>query len=227
LARDRVRSLLKTDLFDEAFGQGLYALLSSKAERVFGIDLSATVISIARSQNTNLYAFCADTRALPFEDGSFDVIVSNSTLDHFENDGDLFASLKECHRVLRDEGRLMLTLDNLANPVVALRQLLPFALLNRLKIVPYYVGYTLTPRRLFRRLNRVGFQIKELGSVMHCPRALAVLLCRIMATYGSPEQQHRLLKALMAFERLSGWATLYLTGYFIAAHAVKRSKKTS
>jgi SAM-dependent methyltransferase len=183
------------------------------------------VISIARSRNAEIRGFCADTRTLPFKDGSFDVIVSNSTLDHFENGRDLMASLKECHRVLRVEGRLMLTLDNLANPIIALRQLLPFSLLNRLKIVPYYVGCTLTPRRLRLSLDQLGFQIEELGMVMHCPRALAVGFCRIVARYGSPQQQRRFLNALMAFERLSRWPTTALTGYFIAVYAVKRPKR--
>src|SRR4029434_1314077 len=56
-----------------------------------------------------------------FADEAFDVIVSNSTLDHFGSWAELGASLHELHRVLKTRGLLIITLDNRANPIVALR----------------------------------------------------------------------------------------------------------
>jgi SAM-dependent methyltransferase len=77
---------------------------------------------------------------LPFVDEAFDVIVSNSTLDHFGSWAELGASLHELHRVLKTRGLLIITLDNRANPIVALRNAAPFPLLHRLGLVPCYVG---------------------------------------------------------------------------------------
>ena len=48
---------------------------------------------------------------------------------------------------------MILTLDNLANPIILLRNGLPFHLLYYMKIVPYYVGVTLGPYRLQRLLK--------------------------------------------------------------------------
>src|SRR5574341_1753589 len=105
---------------------------------VFGIDLSLLTVRAAKLRHHGLKATGADVRHLPFADGVFDVIVSNSTLDHFESSDEIISSLQELHRVLRTGGQLLLTLDNLANPLISLRNVLPFGLLNRLNIVPYY-----------------------------------------------------------------------------------------
>ena len=101
---------------------------------------------------------CADVRSLPFADGTFDVVVSNSTLDHFRSRKELIASMRELNRVTRPGGELVLTLDNRANPVVAFRNALPFHWLNRIRVLPYYVGVTCGPRglRKFARGNELG-----------------------------------------------------------------------
>lgn len=131
-------------------------------------------------------------------------------------------SLYELHRVLRVGGQLIITLDNLANPVVALRQVLPFRLLNHLGIVPYYVGVTFGPRRLLRILNQVGLEVGKVTAVMHCPRVLAVMLAYVLERYATPVIQRFFLRALMAFEHLSRWPTRFFTGYFVAVSAIKR-----
>src|SRR5204863_8026948 len=66
-----------------------------------------------------------DVRALPFADGSFDVVVSTSTLDHFQARADIDTALRELHRVLASDGLAVVTLDNPWNPLVALRNALP------------------------------------------------------------------------------------------------------
>ena len=73
----------------------------------------------------------ADVRCLPFVDGVFDLVVSNSTLDHFETSREIERAVAEIHRVLAPRGLFILTLDNPANPAVALRNALPFALLHQ------------------------------------------------------------------------------------------------
>jgi SAM-dependent methyltransferase len=217
----RVGRALKTDLFDEAVGEGLWQPLASRAETVAGIDISTLTLRAARRRHTRLLGAEADVRRLPLADGRFDVVVSNSTLDHFATRDEIFVSLRELHRVLRPGGHLVFSLDNLANPVLFLRNALPFPVLNRLGIVPYYVGATMGPLRLRRVMEEVGFGVLEVGAIMHCPRVLAVCVAGILERHATPDTQRRFLRLLMAFERLSRWPTRFLTGYFVAVRATK------
>jgi ubiquinone/menaquinone biosynthesis C-methylase UbiE len=162
----------------------------------------------------------ADVRHLPFANNMFDVIVSNSTLDHFKSLDEIVASLHELYRVLQVGGQLLLTLDNLANPIIALRNALPFALLNHLGIVPYYVGATCGPYLMQRTLQQVGFEVLEVSTVMHCPRVFAIAMARLLE-HAKPETQRCFLSFLMAFEYLSSWPTRFLTGHFVAVRAIK------
>ena len=221
LPAGRVEHLLKTDLFDEAYNDGLYPLLASRAQSVFGIDISVLIVRAAQSRYTSLRAVEADARLLPFADNVFNVIISNSTLDHFESRSEIVASLSELRRVLRMGGQLLLTLDNLANPIIALRNALPFRLLNRMRIVPYYVGATYGPLRLRRILRHIGFQVLEVSAVMHCPRVFAVAVAGSLERHAGPETHRRFLRFLMTFERLSRWPTRFLTGHFVAVRAIK------
>ncbi|HMB96702.1 MAG TPA: class I SAM-dependent methyltransferase [Tepidisphaeraceae bacterium] len=215
-----VERLLKTDAFDEACSQGLFKMLSLHAQSVISIDISAETLAAARERHPALNGAVTDVRRLAFADETFDVIVSNSTLDHFPTLGELESAIGELHRVLRSGGRLVLTLDNPLNPIVALRNALPFTWLNRAGVVPYYVGATCTPRRLRSMVQRAGFEVSEVGAVLHTPRVMAVALSRTM-TPGSA-MSRRFLKCLMFFESLARWPTRYFTGYFTAISATRR-----
>jgi SAM-dependent methyltransferase len=214
--------LLKTDLFDEAVGDGLVQLLRAHASAVVGIDISPQTVKAAGGGGVAGSAVAGDARALPFAAESFDAIVSNSTLDHFRTRDELATALFELHRVLNQGGQLIITMDNRANPLVGLRNLLPFRLIRKLNIVNYYVGITCGPRGLRRILNGTGFDILETEAVMHCPRVLAVWIARWLQRHASRGLQQRYLRWLMDFECLANWPTRYLTGYFVAVKAVKR-----
>jgi SAM-dependent methyltransferase len=219
----KVARLLKTDLFDEAFGDGLSHHLAGIAQSVVGIDIADLTSRMDRRLRDRLQVVTADVRLLPFSSESFDVIVCNSTLDHFKSSDEVMASLYELWRVLRTGGQLLLTLDNLANPIIAVRNALPFPLLNRLGIVPYYVGVTYGPRHISRIVHEVGFEVLAVDAIMHCPRVLMVALAQLLQGCVGPAIQRRFLRSLMAFERLSYWPTRFLTGHFIAIRARKLS----
>jgi SAM-dependent methyltransferase len=214
-------NLLKTDLFDEAVSDGLSSLLNSLAKRVFYIDTSFEVHQRAKRRHPNLQTIRTDVRCLPFSHGSFDGIISNSTLDHFKSHDEILISLRELYRVLRPGGQLILTLDNLANPIVFLRNGLPFRLLYRMKIIPYYVGVTLGPYRLRHFLKEAGFKVLEVDAIMHCPRVVAVAIARLLERHASPKTQEAFLRFLMAFEHFSRLPTRFFTGHFIAVKATK------
>jgi len=198
LPADPVSRVLKTDLFDEAVGAGLYPCLSARARVVTGIDVSPAVVNAATARYPGLDAKVADVRRLPFEPATFNAIVSNSTLDHFDSFGEIKTSVGELHRVLAPRGDLLLTLDNARNPIVALRGCLPGSALRWIGALPAYVGETCGPRALRRLLESTGFEVYELTAVLHCPRAPAVAAARLFECATRPTRQ-RFLKALAAW----------------------------
>lgn len=219
---DMADLLLKTDLFDEAFGNGLFHIIESRSRHVMGIDISESIVRSACSPDRAINGIAADLRCLPFHKESFDIVISISSLDHFETRHEIIVALRELHRVLKKGGRIIITLDNPVNPLITLRGLLPFKLLNRMGIVPYYVGATTGHRSLQRILKNTGFTISESSAVMHFPRVLAVAMAHVLERHASRKTQRLFVRALTAFERLSLLPTRFLTGHFIAIKAVKQ-----
>ena len=219
LPRTRLRRVLKTDAFDEAVSAGLFPQLAARAETVIAIDISSATLAAAARKYADLAVVTADLRRLPFANGSLDAIASLSSLDHFQTLEELTTSLRELRRVLAPGGHLILTLDNLKNPLVALRNALPFSLMHGLGIVPYRVGRTVGPRHLQALLKEVGLEVHEIGAVLHVPRVFAVALANLVDRLGSDAIRRRFLACLLAFERLAQLPTRFLTGYFVAVRA--------
>lgn len=213
--------ILKTDLFDEAVSEGLYPLLSRHGQRIHGIDIAAEPVNAAMARYPELDGRCADVRKLPFGDQYFELIVSNSTLDHFRSTAEIDLSLSELFRVLKDGGELFISLDNLQNPMVWLRSKLPASLLKKLHMVPYLVGKTHTRRGLISALERAGFRVLETRPVMHCPRVLAVAVAGVLEKYAAKKQQQGFLAMLSKFEHLAKLPTKNFSGHFIAVRALK------
>jgi SAM-dependent methyltransferase len=223
--------LLKTDLFDEIVGTGLYPFLASRADQVVGIDVSAKAARAAADRHPGLRTACADVRELPFADGEFDAVVSNSTLDHLDSELAIGLALRELRRVLRPGGELVLTLDNPTNPVIALRRALPPSVFERVwrgrekvavRLLPSPVGATCTAGRACSLLEATGFDVLDTGAAVHCPRALAIVVADALERHAGEGVQDAYLRALMSFETLGKLPTRYLTGYFVAVHARRR-----
>jgi SAM-dependent methyltransferase len=220
LPEQPIHRLLKTDLFDEAVGEGLLSFLGLRARTVVGMDISNH--TLRTTQQSRRDAICADVRQLPFASGSFDVVVSNSTLDHFGSLQETEMSLSELRRVLCPGGQLLLTLDNMANPLIALRNVLPFRWLHRMGVVPYYVGVSCGPTGLRRILERVGLEVAEMTAILHCPRVAAVWIARMVQARTAAPIHQKFLSWLMKWERLSTWPTRFLTGNYVAVRCTNR-----
>jgi len=209
-----LRRVLKTDLFDEFVGPGLHPVLRRCASQVVGIDISPVIASSAAARYPDLEAVVADVRALPFDSGSFDAMVSNSTLDHFSDPDEVETAIRELRRVLRRGGRLVMTLDNPLNPIVALRNVLPANMARAARGVNYEAGWTCGPRRLGRLLSGSGFSACDVTAVVHLPRVVLAWLGDV-----GDADLSRWVALIRAAERLERLPTRYITGHFVAVLA--------
>lgn len=218
---------LKTDLFDEAAGEGLCELLARRADQVVGTDVSLAVARAATSAvdrpTRRVDATLCDVRRLAFADGSFDIVVSNSTLDHFALRSDITVALAEIHRVTRPGGVLVVTLDNPRHPLVAARTLLPARLLRALGLQPYYVGATMSLPRLVATLESLGWVVDDTTTMMHTLRVAAIPACERLDRVGARgKPMRRWLTAVMAASELLGrLPTRQFTGHYVAVKAVR------
>ncbi len=75
-------------------------------------DYDGSLDEIFRKINSNsehsVEFSCSDVRDLPYEDGSFDAVFCVSVLEHTDDYDDI---IQEFHRILRPEGKLIVTLD--------------------------------------------------------------------------------------------------------------------
>lgn len=97
-------------VLDAACGEGYgAALLAPVARQVTGIDLSGEAVRHASArygEAKNLAFRVADCTELPFDDASFDVVVSFETLEHLAEQSTM---LSEFRRVLKADGLLILS----------------------------------------------------------------------------------------------------------------------
>jgi hypothetical protein len=122
--------------------------------------------------------------------------------------------------VLEPGGRLLLTLDNGAHPLILLRSGLLQGLLVRLGVVPYRMGATLGPRQLRRAVEAAGLEVTELSAVSHAPRVLAVAMCNLITPLPRWCQQAA-LATLRLWEGLERLPTRWLTGHYLVIQATR------
>lgn len=69
---------------------------------IIGLDLAFNMNKVAKNQYQHHF-LCADAEVLPFKDETFDLIISNCTLQWCQN---LLMLFKECNRALKPNGKL-------------------------------------------------------------------------------------------------------------------------
>jgi ubiquinone/menaquinone biosynthesis C-methylase UbiE len=81
-----------------------------KPKEYVGVDISEEMIRICKKKFGEERFFVADTCSLPFEDSSFDAVVSRGgALSHVEN---IKAALNEVYRVAKENARVYIDLFN-------------------------------------------------------------------------------------------------------------------
>ena len=214
---------LKTDLFDESLGQGLFPALSLRSKAVSGLDISINVVRYARVRHNGCLGINADILDRPFSEQSFDLIVSTSTLDHFSSDGDIAAALDTLAKMLKPGGHLIWTMDNPANPVVWLRNTLSRRFGAMGSLVPYQMGRTWSLKRMARSAGRIGLEVQESCRMMHCPRALVIQYLKLLKRLRKDTSGTNSLNLLRALETLESLPTSRFTGYYNVIHATRRT----
>lgn len=206
---------LFTDLYEAAHGQANF--YEHPQGRYLGIDVSPLICSRARAndQGTRLIALCADVREMPLAADCLDVIVSPSTLDHFPQ---IEQALKECHRILKPGGRMVLALNSASNPLFRAG----VRLAEYFKGREYQTDHFYTSRQAGALLSRSGFSVGRSTALMHLPLGMATI---IEILY---QKKHPF------FRRVGGWLIdgcrrqgrtktplKFLTGWWVAVEGIK------
>jgi ubiquinone/menaquinone biosynthesis C-methylase UbiE len=159
------------DLLDLACGHGRIAnRLAERGARVVGLDATPLFLDRARQEATargvDVEYVEGDIRSLPWEDSSFDRVLSWFTsFGYFDDEGNRRV-LREARRVLRPEGSLLIENNNLAGllprwlPAVVVERDSDF-LVDRSSFDPT-TGRATTERVLVRngRVRRFAFSVR-------------------------------------------------------------------
>jgi SAM-dependent methyltransferase len=203
-------TVLKTDLFEESHGtdQILFDLFPT-GPCVLGVDISEAVAF-------NIQFCIADVRRLGLATGSIHLIISTSTLDHFEHESDFCAALEELTRVLAPGGFMIIFLDNPQNPLYW-----PLRWLSRYRISPFLLGYTTSARGLIRYMDNLGLEILGSDALIHNPRLISTLLFQVFRHLLGRYADLPIKGLLRVFAVLQHLPTKWFTGCFVAACARK------
>jgi SAM-dependent methyltransferase len=215
--------ILKTDTFEEAFSLKSFLFdLARENPKTTGVEISPVIADKARANAKRMRVDCeivtGDVRSLPFEDGSFDIVVSHSTLDHFPEERDLLQSLWELRRVTAAGGSLVLILDNRSNLFDPLVKLLKWT-------SPFYIGKSYSMQEMAGLLGALDMEIVDLSYVAHSPRVVDIAVVRGLSLLRSRAINTLTAKMLLAIDRaLVDNRIGRLVGTFAAVKAVKRPR---
>jgi ubiquinone/menaquinone biosynthesis C-methylase UbiE len=100
------------NILDLCCGRGRLAEILSPTARVIGVDISDAAIEIASADHRDYPNFTfrqMDVHRLDFADAEFDIVLFLDSIEHLK---DALGALQEATRVLKPQGRLLLTVAN-------------------------------------------------------------------------------------------------------------------
>ena len=158
-------------LLEAGCGTGRWVqFLGKLGHEAIGVDYAPSGLEVGRAYNPNLNLIQANCKNLPFNDESFDYIVSLGTIEHDVNGPE--ESLREFHRVLKPDGKLMCSVPCLnlyrtvGYPWLVVRKWLKCRKTLRFlwgKKVPFvFYEYVWSPGEYKAILERCGFKLLEM-----------------------------------------------------------------
>ena len=187
------------------------------------MDISLNIARKALRNHDNLIGVSSDILAPPFRKKSFDLILSNSTLDHFSSDDEIQEALKYLADLLKPGGHLIWTMDNPANPIVGLRNFLSVRFGTMGALVPYQMGKTWRLGKMASAARGLGLDVKDCARIMHCPRILVIQYLKYLKMLRKNSSGKISLELLKSMEILESLPTRALSAHYNAVHAVRRS----
>ena len=159
------RSILKTDLWDEAKNTEILRWAAEQGARPIGVDIALDTVRVARDVLAGHQGGCiaADVRALPFGASTIDAIYSMGTIEHSP---EYETAARELARVLKPGGVAIIGVPNKLDPF--LRPLLVHVL-NHAGLYAYGFEKSFTPRHLRRLLEGVGFRVMAQTGILFLP----------------------------------------------------------
>lgn len=146
----------------------------------FAIESYPPHIQMLESQGVQVTAANIERELFPFADDSFDVVMSNQTLEHVK---EIFWILHEASRVLKVNGHLIIGVPNLAsfhNRLLLLAGKQPTCLQNASAHVRGYTRHDIL--RMFRKVFPGGYRLEKFGggNFYPFPPFLATPLAKLM-----------------------------------------------
>ena len=215
----RPATVVKTDVFEEANNQDAVLPNVQLGQRLsLGFDVELRTVSKAhrRYKREATQFLNADARNLPFPSDSLELIISTSTLDHFETRAEFVASIRELARVLHPKGRMILTIDNPWNPGY-----FPLYALFRLPFAPFKLGYTPTRARLEADLREAGLKPQAWRPLIHNPRMISTLILLGLRKLFGASADGAVAWYLNLFAKCERLPTRWFTCVFMAVCVVK------
>jgi ubiquinone/menaquinone biosynthesis C-methylase UbiE len=135
----------------------------------YGIDFAPDTIDRARKRWPHLHLTAGDMRAMPFEDGYFDGIMSHGAVEHDEKGPE--AALREMYRVLKPGGLLYCTVPCMNRiHAMGLGALQEWVVRNRFirratgrNAETQFFEYVYYPKEYENILKSVGFELIEVA----------------------------------------------------------------
>lgn len=150
---------INNQILEIGCGKGRVSSNFVEKNEVTGLDINKKMLKITKERYQDIKTVKGGAENLPFKDNKFDIVIAGMTFVHLPNPKRV---LKECYRVLRVKGKLIVDFDNYNSLWRKYRRIIkklkaPFSdeILGRGKYRSY------REKKFKRMLEETGFKIKK------------------------------------------------------------------